>query len=215
MKKLAALNKENFEEHPISNLAQNSNVPRSHEHFITQVSEEIEGRVTKKLSQEFNRTESRILGALSCVGDFLLQPIFQGDTGIAPEASRNTLSTNQGTHEDDSRSDPHPEAGVSQNQTINSGPDDTYDICASGNLKIWDVTRRLTMQWTLSNYYLNFPLIFVYGAWACPFSFSCNISRYTIVSEEKRFPGILVATSRKHNFSGTRKAPQRIFQYWN
>ena len=55
-KKLAALNKENCEEHPGSNLAQNSNVPRSQEDYITQVSEEIEGRVTKELSQEFSRT---------------------------------------------------------------------------------------------------------------------------------------------------------------
>ena len=31
----------------------------------SQVSEEIEGRVTKKLSKEFSGTESRILGALS------------------------------------------------------------------------------------------------------------------------------------------------------
>ena len=46
-KKLAALNKENCEEHPWSNLAQNSNVPRSQEDYITQVSEENEGRVTK------------------------------------------------------------------------------------------------------------------------------------------------------------------------
>ena len=46
-RKLAALNKENCEEHPRSNLPQNSNVPRSQEDYITQVSEEIEGRVTK------------------------------------------------------------------------------------------------------------------------------------------------------------------------
>ena len=46
-RKLAALNKENSEEHPRSNLAQNPNVPRSQEDYITQVSEEIEGRVTK------------------------------------------------------------------------------------------------------------------------------------------------------------------------
>ena len=36
-----ALNKENCEEHPRSNLAQNSKVPRSQEDYITQVSEEI------------------------------------------------------------------------------------------------------------------------------------------------------------------------------
>ena len=50
-RKLAALSKENCEEHPWINLAQKSNVPRSQEDYITQVSEEIEARVTKKLSQ--------------------------------------------------------------------------------------------------------------------------------------------------------------------
>ena len=33
--------------------------------YISQVSEEIDGRVTKKLCKEINKTESRILGALS------------------------------------------------------------------------------------------------------------------------------------------------------
>ena len=46
-RKLAALNKENCEEHPWSKLAQNSIVPRSQEKYITQVSEEIDGRVTR------------------------------------------------------------------------------------------------------------------------------------------------------------------------
>ena len=63
-KKLATLNKENCEEDPRSDLAQKSNVPRSQENYITHVSEEIEGKVTKKMSQEFTRTENRILGAL-------------------------------------------------------------------------------------------------------------------------------------------------------
>ena len=62
--KLAALIKENFEEHPRSNLAQNSIVPRSQEDYITQFFEEIEGIVTEKLSQEFSQTEKSILGAL-------------------------------------------------------------------------------------------------------------------------------------------------------
>ena len=123
-KKLAALNKENCEEHPRSNLAQNSNFPRSQEEYITQVSDEIEGRVTKKLSQEFSRTENRILGALARLDDFLMNPLIQGHSGTAPEASRNVCGINQGTNEDDSQSDPHPEAGVSQSQTTNSGPDD-------------------------------------------------------------------------------------------
>ena len=42
--------------------------------YNSQVSENIEGTVTKKLSKEFSRTESRILGALSEVDEFLLNP---------------------------------------------------------------------------------------------------------------------------------------------
>ena len=77
-RKLAALNKENCEEHPRSNLAQNSNVPRSHEEYITQVTEEIEGRVRIRLSKEFCRTENRILGALARLDDFVMNPLLQG-----------------------------------------------------------------------------------------------------------------------------------------
>ena len=111
-RQLAALNKENCEEHPKSNLVQNSNVPRSQEDYITQVSEEIEGRVTKKLSQDFSRTENRLLGALGRLDDFLMNPLLQGRSGTTPETSRNVFSINQGTNEDDSQSDPHPEAGL-------------------------------------------------------------------------------------------------------
>ena len=126
-RKLEALNKENCENHPRSSLVQNSNVPRSQDEEVTQFSAEIEARVSKKLPQEFSRTESRILGTLSRLDDFLLNPLIQGHSGIAPETSRNTLPTSQGTNEDDSQSDPHPEAGVSQSQpTRNSGPDDAH-----------------------------------------------------------------------------------------
>ena len=121
--KLAALNKENCEEHTRSNLAQNSNVSRSQENYITQVAEEIEGRIAKRLSQEISRTERRIFGALSRLDDFLLNPLIPGHSGTSPETSGNTLRTNQGTNEDDSQSDLHPEAGVSLSQTANSGPD--------------------------------------------------------------------------------------------
>ena len=109
-RKLAALNKENCEEHPRSNLAQNSSVPRSQEDYITQVSEEIEGRVTKRLSREFGRTENRILGALARLDDFLMNPLLPGRSGTTPEPSRNAFNTSQGTNEDDSQNDPHPEA---------------------------------------------------------------------------------------------------------
>ena len=127
-KKLAALIKENCEEHPRSNLAQNSNAPRSQEDYITQVSEEIEGRVTKRFSKGFSRTENRILGALARLDVFLTNPLLQCHSGATPEASRNPLSTSQGTNEDDSQNDPHPEAGLFHSQiTQNSGPEEGHD----------------------------------------------------------------------------------------
>ena len=58
-RKLATLKKKNHEEHPISNQARDINVLLSQEDSISQVSEEIECTVTKKLSQEFSKTESR------------------------------------------------------------------------------------------------------------------------------------------------------------
>ena len=84
-RKMAALNKENCEEHPRSNLAQNSHAPSSQEEYITQVSDEIEGSVTKRLSKEFIRTEHRILGALARLDDFLKNPLLQGHSGALPE----------------------------------------------------------------------------------------------------------------------------------
>ena len=80
-RKWAALNKENCEENPRSNMAQNSGAPRSQEDYITQVFEEIEERVTKRLSKEFSRTENLILGALARLDDFLMNPLLPGHSG--------------------------------------------------------------------------------------------------------------------------------------
>ena len=135
-KKLAALNKENCEEHPRSNLAQTSNAPRSQEDYITEVSEKIEGRVTKRLSKECSRTENRILDALARLDNFLMNPLLQGHSATTPEPSRNALSISQGTNEDDSQNDPHPEAGLFHGQmTQNSGPEDGHDNTRSPDCK--------------------------------------------------------------------------------
>ena len=120
-RKLAALVRENCEEHRRSNLARNSNVPGSQEDYFSQISEEIEGRITKKLSQEFSRTDNRILGALSRLDDFLMNPLIKGHSGTTLETSRNAYGTNQGTNEDDFESAPHPET------SRNSGPEDDHD----------------------------------------------------------------------------------------
>ena len=128
--KLAASNKETCEEHPRSNLALNSSASRLQEDYITQVSEQIEGGVTKRLSKEFSRTENRILGALAQLDDFRMNPLLPGHSGPTPDSTRNTLNTSQGTNEDNSQKDPHPEAGLFHGQTTqNSDPEDGHDTC--------------------------------------------------------------------------------------
>ena len=66
--------KSNTEERPRNSQSPNTSVPWINDKNITKVSEQIEGRVTKKLSQELSRTESRNLGALSKLYEFLLNP---------------------------------------------------------------------------------------------------------------------------------------------
>ena len=116
-RKLAALNRENCEDSSRRNVAQNSGAPRPQEDYITQVSEVIEGRVLKRLSKEFSRTEDRILGALARLDNFLMNPLLPGRSGTTPEPTRNASHNNQGTNEDGSQNDPHPEAGPSYGQT--------------------------------------------------------------------------------------------------
>ena len=93
------------------------------------MSEDIEGTVAKKLSQEFSRTENRILGALARLDDFLMNPLIQRHSGTAPETSYNAFGTNQGTIEDDTQSDPYPETDILRSQTTqNSGPEVGHDM---------------------------------------------------------------------------------------
>ena len=123
-RKLAAVTRETQEENPGNGQSRNTSVPRINEEYITQVSEQIEGRVTKKLSREFSRTESRILGALSKLDEFLSNQQIQTHSKTVPGTFRNTNVENQGTNEDDSQSDPHPEEGLFCSQTTqNSGPE--------------------------------------------------------------------------------------------
>ena len=110
-------------------MAQNSGAPRSQEDYITQVSEEIEGRVTKRLSKEFSRTENRILGAVARLDDFLMNPLLSGPSGTTPEPTRNTSHKNQETNEDGSQNDPHPEVGAFHGQTTrNVSLEENHDM---------------------------------------------------------------------------------------
>ena len=131
-RKLAAVTREIQEENPGNGQSRNTSVPRINEEYITQLSEEIEGRVSKKLSQEFSRLESRILAALSKLDEFLLNQQITTHSETVPGTFGNTNVENQGTNEDDSQSDPHPEAGIFRGQTTqNFGPKDCRDRCHS------------------------------------------------------------------------------------
>ena len=127
-RKLAAVTRETQEKNPGNGQSRNTSVPRINEDYITQVSEEIEGRVTKKLSQEYSRTESRILGALTKLDEFLSNQLIHTHFETVPGTFRSTNVENQGTNEDDSQSDPHPKAGIFRGQTTqNLGPKDCRD----------------------------------------------------------------------------------------
>ena len=87
--KLSAVTRETQEEHPENGQSWNTSVPRINEDYITQVSQEIEGTVIKKLSQNFSRPESRISGALSKLDEFFLNPQIGTHSGTVPGTSHN------------------------------------------------------------------------------------------------------------------------------
>ena len=124
-RKLAAVTTETQEEYSRNGQSGNTSVPRINEEYITQVSEEIEGRVTKRLSQEFSGTESRILGALSKLDKFLLNPQIRTHSGTVPGTFQNTNVENQEPNEDRSQDDPHPKVGASVYQSRHSNDSDS------------------------------------------------------------------------------------------
>ena len=60
-KYLPAINSDNHEEKPLNNQAHDTWVRKNQDNYITRVSEEIENRVLKKLSQELFKTENHFL----------------------------------------------------------------------------------------------------------------------------------------------------------
>ena len=109
-RKLAAVLRET-PEGSRSSRAKNMLDPESAQGYISQVSQEIEGRVTKKLSKEFSKTESRLLGALSKLDEFLLNPQVRTCSVAVPGTSRNNNSDNRETTGDRSSDDPYREVG--------------------------------------------------------------------------------------------------------
>ena len=114
--------------------SQNTFDPEMVREYISQASEEIERRVTKKLSKEFSRTESRILGNLSTLDEFLLNPQVRICSVAVPGTSRNSNSENRETTGDRSLYDPCPGVGYSfhHSRHLNSSEVEEYPHLVTG-----------------------------------------------------------------------------------
>ena len=102
--------------------------------YISQNSEEIDGRLTKKLSKGFSRTESPILGALSKFDEFLLDPQVRTCSVALPGTSKNSDSVNREPTEDRSLNDPCPEMVCSSHHSgrLNSSEVEGYPHRVTG-----------------------------------------------------------------------------------
>ena len=71
-----------------------------------------------------------------------MNPLLPGHSGTTPEPTRNTTRNNQGTNEDGSQNDPHPEAGLFHGQTTrNVSLEERHDNCCSILHKNFDAVR--------------------------------------------------------------------------
>ena len=115
-RKLAAVSTETPENNRNSR-SRNALDPELAEEYISQVFEEMEGRVAKEFPKEFSRTESRILGALSKLDEFLLNPQVRTCSVAVPGTSRNSDSENREPTGDCFLNDPRPEVVFSSHHS--------------------------------------------------------------------------------------------------
>ena len=126
-RKLAAVSRKTPESTSNSR-SQNTLDPELAQDYISQVSEEIEGRVTEKLSKECSRTESRILGALSKLDELLPNPQVRTCSVTVSGTSGNSDSEKRELTGDRSLNDPCPEVVYSSHHSghVNSSEVEEY-----------------------------------------------------------------------------------------
>ena len=93
-RKIAAVSRET-PENTKNSQSQNTVDPGMAQEHISRISEKFEGKVTKNLPKEFSRVESRILGALSKLDEFLLNPQFRTYFVAVPGTSSNNKLENR------------------------------------------------------------------------------------------------------------------------
>ena len=117
-RKIAAVSRET-PENTRNIQSRNTLDPEMAQEYSLQVSEEIDGRVSKKISKEFSWTESRILGALSKLDEYLLNPQVRTCSVALPGTSKNSDSGNREPNGDRSTNEPCPEVVISSHQSGN------------------------------------------------------------------------------------------------
>ena len=117
--------------------------------YISWVFEEIEEGFSKKLSKEFSRTESRILGALSKLDEFLLNPQVRTCSVAVPGTSRNSDSENLELTGYRSLNDPCPEAICSSHHSGHLNDSELEESHHSNLLISASFTRKKQLRWPL------------------------------------------------------------------
>ena len=99
-RELAAFARDSQERTPRNSQSQNSTITRVNEEYITKKSEEIEGRLRKKLSQEFSRQKTGflVLSSRSTISSESTSPVkFRNRSGNNPEHELRRQGTNRGS----------------------------------------------------------------------------------------------------------------------
>ena len=96
-------------ERPWNNMSRDTVARKIDEEYISQASEEMESKATKKVPPEFSRTDSGIRVVLSNIYDFVLNSQFLVQHGSIPGTSRDTIRESQEINENRSQVDRHPE----------------------------------------------------------------------------------------------------------
>ena len=118
----------------------------------------------QKLCQEFSKTESCVLVALSQLDEFLLNPQAWAHFGPVPETSRKSNRESQGTNEDRSQNDPHPEVGVSLSQSSDDlSAEETshiFSLASSHRISLYFIKKPPTEKFITTDRLFAFPDFF-------------------------------------------------------
>ena len=106
---MVTVNRENQEEHLRNGISRSRNVSGISEENTTLVFEVTEGKEAKKISQEFSKTENRILGVLSNLDEFILNSQVLLQSRNVPGTSKGIQRKYQEPDEDSSQNDLHPD----------------------------------------------------------------------------------------------------------